>query len=86
MPFRIDEAVVPTLAGADTEAMWRAFCEGARISLDPAEGASPERMRIAGNALRTAIEGRLQLVEVRSALRYEPHAQVTVIKPRNNNP
>lgn len=86
LPIHIDDPVVPSLASTDTESMWRAFCEGAGIRLDPAEGASPDLMRIAGSLLRNAVEGTLQMVEVRSALRYELHAQVTVIKPRNNNP
>jgi len=36
--------------------------------------------------LRSAAEGTLQLMAVRAATRSELHAQVTVIRPRNNNP
>ena len=80
-------AAVPTAAwNGDAAAMWTAFCEGAGIKLDPPQGPNPELMRVVGMLLRSATEGALQLMAVRSATRHELHAQVTIIRPRNNNP
>lgn len=73
-------------ASDDAAALWSAFCEGAGIRLKPPQGASPELMRVVGRVLRSAVEGTLQLMAVRQATRHELHAQVTVIRPRNNNP
>ncbi len=70
----------------DAAALWRAFCEGAGVKLDPPQGVNPELMRIAGTLLRVTIDGTLQLMAVRAATRHELHAQVTVIRSRNNNP
>lgn len=72
-------------AGTDPSDLWAAFCAGAGVELPP-QGATPELMRLAGTLLRTAVEGTVQLMAVRSATRHELHAQVTVIRPRNNNP
>lgn len=76
----------PSTWDGNPATLWSAFCEGAGIKLNPPQGPNPELMRIAGALLRTAIEGTLQLMAVRSATRHELHAQVTVIRPRNNNP
>jgi FHA domain-containing protein len=70
----------------DAAALWAAFCEGAGIRLNPPQGANPELMRIVGKLLRSAVEGTLQMMAVRQATRHELHAQVTIIRPRNNNP
>jgi len=66
-------------------ALWVAFCEGVGVRL-PAAAATPESMRSVGTLLRAAVEGMVQLMAVRSATRHELHAQVTVIRPRENNP
>jgi FHA domain-containing protein len=84
-------AEVPTVPSAsawsgDATALWAAFCEGAGIRLEPPQGVNPELMRIVGQLLRAAVDGSQQLMAVRSATRHELHAQVTVIRPRNNNP
>jgi len=71
---------------ADTAALWAAFCDGARIRLDPPQGLNPELMRVIGSVLRTAVEGSLQLMSVRAATKHELRAEVTVIQSRNNNP
>ncbi len=70
----------------DAAALWGAFCEGAGVRLQPPQGVNPELMRVVGTLLRAAVEGTVQLMAVRSATRHELHAQVTVIRPRNNNP
>lgn len=69
-----------------THELWKAFCEGAGVRLDPPQGLNPELMRVMGTVLRSAIEGTLQLVAVRAATKHELRAQVTVIQARSNNP
>jgi FHA domain-containing protein len=43
-------------------------------------------MRVVGMMLRSAVEGTVQQMAMRQATRQELQAQVTVIRPRNNNP
>ena len=71
---------------ADPQALWSAFCEGAGVSIEPAGQATPEAMRMAGNVLRAAVAGTLQLMAVRATAKHELRAQVTMIQARNNNP
>ncbi|HEX6708677.1 MAG TPA: type VI secretion system-associated FHA domain protein TagH [Albitalea sp.] len=78
--------VPPSVPQGDTAALWAAFCQGAGIRLQPPQGLNPELMRVVGTLLRAAVDGSQQLMAVRSATRHELHAQVTVIRPRNNNP
>ena len=81
--------VVPAAAApwsGDTAALWRAFCEGAGVKVEPPEGVTPELMRLAGTLLRSTIDGTLQLIAMRSATRHELRADVTMIQARNNNP
>ncbi|MFT3717376.1 type VI secretion system-associated FHA domain protein TagH [Pseudorhodoferax sp.] len=66
--------------------LWQAFCAGAGIRPELPEGAAAERMRLAGELLRTAVEGTLQMMAVRAATRQELRAAVTVIRARDNNP
>jgi FHA domain-containing protein len=80
--------VAPVAApwNGDAAALWRAFCEGAGVKVEPPEGVTPELMRLAGTLLRSTIEGTLQLIAMRSATRHELRANVTMIQARNNNP
>jgi FHA domain-containing protein len=84
VPLETPTPAVPW--NGDVAALWTAFCEGAGIRLNPPQGANPELMRIVGMLLRSAVEGTLQMMAVRQATRHELHAQVTIIRPRNNNP
>ncbi len=68
------------------QALWAAFCHGAGVALDTHTAASPEVMAQAGSLLRLAVEGTLQLMSLRASTRNELHAQVTVIRSRENNP
>lgn len=70
----------------DTRELWRAFCEGAGLRLEPPQGLNPELMRVMGTLLRTSVEGTLQMMAVRAATKHELRAQVTIIQARNNNP
>jgi FHA domain-containing protein len=93
VPEPADEPPAPAGAEArelsgpgDTGALWQAFCEGAGVRVQPSQGVNPDLMRVVGQVLRAAVEGTVQLMAVRSATRHELHAQVTVIRPRDNNP
>jgi FHA domain-containing protein len=87
MPVPRTEPSAAFAAGsADAAALWRAFCEGAGLRLDPPQGLNPELMRVIGQLLHAGIEGTLQLMAVRAATKHELRAQVTVIQSRNNNP
>jgi FHA domain-containing protein len=68
------------------QALWDAFCEGAQLNLDRPRGLDAAAIHAIGSLLRAAVDGTMQLVAVRSATRHELHAQVTVIRTRNNNP
>ncbi|MBB3193260.1 type VI secretion system-associated FHA domain protein TagH [Roseateles terrae] len=76
----------PAAAAADTAALWQAFSEGAGIRFDPAQGVTPDLMRVIGQLLRSSIDGTLQMMAVRAATKHELRAQVTVIRSRDNNP
>ncbi|MFT7774190.1 type VI secretion system-associated FHA domain protein TagH [Roseateles sp.] len=71
---------------ADTAALWSAFCDGAGIELPLAPAEAAERMQLVGRLLRSAIDGSLQLMQVRASTKHELRAEVTVIRQRDNNP
>jgi FHA domain-containing protein len=79
-------AEVPAGWTPDALAAWNALCEGAGVQLAPPPGSNPAFLRVVGMMLRAAVEGTVQMVAVRAATKAELQAQVTVIKPRNNNP
>lgn len=89
-PIEVAPAVIATTSaapwGGEAAALWRAFCEGAGVKVETPEGVTPELMRLAGTLLRSAIEGTLQMIAMRSATRHELRADVTMIQARNNNP
>jgi FHA domain-containing protein len=83
-----EEPTVPPATGwsADALATWNYLCEGAGVRLDPPPNTGPAFMRVVGMMLRAAVEGTVQQMAVRQATRQELQAQVTVIRPKNNNP
>lgn len=83
-----EEPTVPPAPGwsADALAAWNYLCEGAGVRLDPPPNTGPAFMRVVGMMLRAAVEGTVQQMAMRQATRQELQAQVTVIRPRNNNP
>ena len=71
---------------ADATRLWAALCQGAGINLPmPAAGAEAQ-LRDIGRILRSAVDGTLRLMAVRTSTRHEMRAQVTIIQARNNNP
>lgn len=100
-PFALPRAAAPVPAAApttppawapapanpaDAAALWRAFCDGAGIELPLAPADAAERLHLAGRLLRSAIDGSLQLMQVRASTKHELRAEVTVIRQRDNNP
>ena len=88
---QVSPAVLPTgpshdAWNGDPAQLWTAFCEGAGTALELPAGGEVRQMRVVGLLLRAAVEGTVQLMAMRSATRHELHAQVTVIRPLNNNP
>jgi FHA domain-containing protein len=83
-----EETTEPPVIGwsADALAVWNALCEGAGVRLDPPPNTGPAFMRVVGMMLRSSVEGTVQLMAMRQATRQELQAQVTVIRPKNNNP
>lgn len=71
---------------ADIAALWQAFCAGAGIELPLAPAEAAERMQLVGRLLRSAVDGSLQLMQVRASTKHELRAEVTVIRQRDNNP
>jgi FHA domain-containing protein len=87
-PAHGEESTVPPAIGWSTDALavWNALCEGAGVRLDPPPNTGPAFMRVVGMMLRSSVEGTVQLMAMRQATRQELQAQVTVIRPKNNNP
>jgi len=87
-PVHGEESTVPPAIGwsPDALAVWNALCEGAGVKLDPPPNTGPAFMRVVGMMLRSSVEGTVQLMAMRQATRQELQAQVTVIRPKNNNP
>jgi FHA domain-containing protein len=87
-PSPAEESTIPPAVGWSPEALavWNALCEGAGVRLDPPPNTGPAFMRVVGMMLRSSVEGTVQLMAMRQATRQELQAQVTVIRPKNNNP
>lgn len=85
-PAAAPAADIPAGWTPDALVAWNALCEGAGVRLAPPPGSNPAFLRVVGMMLRAAVEGTVQMVAVRAATKAELQAQVTVIKPRNNNP
>ncbi len=67
-------------------ALWAAFCDGAGLTNVQLSGTPEQQMHELGRILRSATEGTLQLMAVRSSTKHELRAGVTIIQQRNNNP
>lgn len=87
MPPAVASAPVAAGQGADTAALWQAFCEGAGVRMaPPPQGLNPDLMRVIGSLLNASVDGTLRMMAVRAATKHELRAQVTVIRSRDNNP
>lgn len=63
-----------------------AFCAGAGITLANGQHVDADFMQALGMLLRRAIEGTHRLMALRAANKQEMHAEVTMIRTRENNP
>jgi FHA domain-containing protein len=79
-------SVAATGGAASADALWKAFCEGAGLSMPLQQGLTPQMMRTMGQLMHHAVEGALKLVASRAAAKQELRAQVTTIQSKNNNP
>jgi FHA domain-containing protein len=72
---------------ADAQALLQAFLDGAGIpSITLSSGLTPELMTMLGALLASSIEGTVDLLGLRSLVKREVNADVTMVVVRNNNP
>jgi FHA domain-containing protein len=68
------------------DVLWRSFLEGAGIKSMQPNSPSPELMREVGEMLSIAVAGIQSLVATRARTKNEMHADMTLIRPSDNNP
>jgi predicted component of type VI protein secretion system len=71
---------------ATSDELWRAFQQGARVQVELPYGLRPEMMHTIGAMLRSLVGGLRRLVLLRTEAKQEVDAEVTQLRPRNNNP
>lgn len=78
----------PTAAGvpADQAALLAAFREGLGLPNLPANGLTPEFMRLLGQLIHESARGTVDLLVARAALKREVRAEATMIVAKENNP
>ncbi|MDB5753700.1 MAG: type secretion system-associated domain protein TagH [Massilia sp.] len=68
-------------------ALKQAFLRGAGIEADAISAAlTPETMELLGKLLANSLQGTIDLLALRSLVKQEAHADVTMVLVRNNNP
>ncbi len=70
----------------DREALKQAFLRGAGISADAFGALTPELMELMGKLMNHCLQGTIDLLALRSLVKQEVKADVTVVVMRNNNP
>jgi len=74
-------------AAADGHGLLQAFLEGLGSERAPKVGAlTPELMRLLGSLLAESVGGTIDLLHARAVVKNEMRADVTAIRPRQNNP
>ncbi len=78
--------LAPVVA-ADDDALLRALLEGLRAAGEapPITSLTPELMRRMGSLLAEAVRGTVDLLQARAAVKREVRAEVTAIRPQQNN-
>ncbi|WP_326534405.1 type VI secretion system-associated FHA domain protein TagH [Pseudorhodoferax sp.] len=80
-------AAAAPVAGAGSDELLRALLEGLGVVQAPAiTTLTPELMRLMGALLAESISGVVGLLQARAAIKREVRAEVTAIRPRQNNP
>lgn len=70
----------------DSEALKQAFLRGAGIPADALGPLTPEMMELIGKLMSSCVQGTIDLLALRSLVKQEVKADVTVVVLRNNNP
>lgn len=84
--YLIRAEAAPAVA-TDAHALKEAFLRGAGIAPDAiAADLTPETMEMIGKLLSTSLQGTIDLLAMRSLVKQEVKADVTVVVLRNNNP
>ncbi|QYF92516.1 type VI secretion system-associated FHA domain protein TagH [Massilia sp. PAMC28688] len=70
----------------DREVLKQAFLRGAGIPSDAIGSLTPELMELLGKLMNSCLQGTIDLLALRSLVKQEVKADVTVVVMRNNNP
>jgi FHA domain-containing protein len=70
----------------DNEALTQAFLRGADIPADAIGALTPELMELLGSLMARQLQGTIDLLALRSMVKQEARADVTMVVMRNNNP
>lgn len=70
----------------DNEALKQAFLRGAGIAPDAIGALTPELMELLGKLMTGTLQGTIDLLALRSLVKQEVKADVTMVVLRNNNP
>ena len=70
----------------DADALKQAFLRGAGIPPDAIGSLTPEMMELLGKLMTSALQGTIDLLALRSLVKQEVKADVTMVVMRNNNP
>jgi type VI secretion system FHA domain protein len=70
----------------DNEALKQAFLRGAGIAPDAIGALTPELMEMLGKLMTGTLQGTIDLLALRSLVKQEVKADVTMVVLRNNNP
>lgn len=70
----------------DREVLKQAFLRGAGIPADAVGALTPELMELLGKLMNSCLQGTIDLLALRSLVKQEVKADVTVVVMRNNNP
>lgn len=83
----VERQVAPDAAAPDAQALLQAFLDGAGIpSITLSSGLTPELMELLGNLIGQAVDGTVDLINLRALVKREVNADVTMVVVRNNNP
>ncbi len=70
----------------DNESLRQAFLQGAGLAGDAVAALTPEMMELLGKLLASSLQGTIDQLALRSLVRKEAEADVTMVVVRNNNP
>jgi type VI secretion system FHA domain protein len=70
----------------ESEALKQAFLRGAGIAPDAIGSMTPEMMELIGKLMSSCVQGTIDLLAMRSLVKQEVKADVTMVVMRNNNP